>query len=119
MTAPAAVLAEQAAARARSGASAADKLVVVEMKSLPVAEEEQSFAIVCSEFLAKAQQKHDALMEHADAARADLSALATYLGEAPEADAAQTFGLIWSFVISFDRAFVKVARASFSEKGAA
>ena len=118
VTASAAMLAKQVAARARDGRNADDKLVVVRLRSLPVAEEEQSFATVCSEFLAKAQQKHDALMERAEAARANLSALTTYLGEPPESDAAQTFGLIWNFVTCFDRAFVKVARASFCEKAA-
>ena len=78
-----------------------------------------SFATVCSDFLAKAEQKHGALMERADAARANITTLATYLGEPAESDAAQMFALIWTFVISFDRAFVKVGRATFSEKGAA
>ncbi len=111
-------LAEQVAAKAskKSGGQAASegtpaddgRLVRVRLDASPVAEEEGSFAAVCSQFLAKAQQRHSDLTARGKAAQAALSQLAMFLGEPAESDPAHTFGLIWGFVTSFDRAFVKV-----------
>ena len=44
-----------------------------------------------------------------------LSELTIFLGEPADADPAHSFGLVWSFVVSFDRAFVKVAKACFKD----
>jgi hypothetical protein len=51
------------------------------------------------------------------ATQAALMELATFLGEPADSDPAHIFGLIWSFVTGFDRAFVKVARSDFKENG--
>lgn len=48
--------------------------------------------------------------------QAVLSELTTFLGEPVDADPAHSLGMVWGFVTSFDRAFVKVAQACF--KGA-
>ena len=50
-----------------------------------------------------------------DAAQAVLSELTIFLGEAADADPAHSFGLVWAFVVAFDRAFVKVAKACFKD----
>jgi hypothetical protein len=55
-------------------------------------------------------------MQRGKAAQEALSELAVFLGEPADSDPAHTFGLIWNFVTSFDRAFVKVARSSFKER---
>ena len=99
------------AARA-SGGAGCDKLVLLRLDASPVAEEEQSFARVCGEFLERAQEKHQHLVERGKAAEADINALAKFLGEAADSDAAHIFGLIWAFVLGFDSALVKVARAN-------
>jgi hypothetical protein len=115
-------LAEQVAAKAKSsnggepGTVKDGRLVIVRLEASQVAEEEASFAAVCSQFLEKAQRRHSDLMERGKAAQAALSQLATFLGEPAESDPAHTFGLIWGFVTSFDRAFVKVARSSFQDR---
>lgn len=115
-------LAEQVAAKAKKsnggepGTVKDSRLVIVRLEASPVAEEEASFAAVCSQFLEKAQRRHSDLMERGKAAQAALSQLATFLGEPAESDPAHTFGLIWGFVTSFDRAFVKVARSSFQDR---
>lgn len=44
-----------------------------------------------------------------------LSDLIIFLGETADSDPAHSFGLVWSFVVSFDRAFVKVAQACFKD----
>lgn len=44
-----------------------------------------------------------------------LSELTTFLGESADSDPASSFTMVWSFVTSFDRAFVKVAQASFKD----
>ena len=103
-------LSEQVAARARRDADS-DKLVLLRLEASSVAEEEQSFARVCSDFLERAQERHQHLVQRGKAAEANIHALATFLGEAADSDAAHIFGLIWAFVLGFDSAFVKVARA--------
>ena len=47
--------------------------------------------------------------------QAVLSEITTFLGEPADADPANCFGMVWSFVTTFDRAFVKVAQASFKD----
>ena len=49
------------------------------------------------------------------AMQAVLTELAIFLGEPADADPAHSFGMVWSFVMGFDRAFVKVAQASFKD----
>ena len=107
---PVASLSEQVAAKARRDAGS-DKFVLLRLEASPVAEEEQSFARVCSDFLERAQERHQHLVLRGKAAEANITALATFLGEAADSDAAHIFGLIWAFVLGFDSAFVKVARA--------
>ncbi len=114
-------LAQQVAAKAKKdsaepAAPEDGRLVIVRLEASTVAEEEASFAAVCSQFLTKAQRRHNELMERGKAAQAALSELATFLGEPADSDPAHTFGLIWGFVTGFDRAFVKVARASFQDR---
>lgn len=101
----------------RKGSSDSDdgKLVCIKLLPSPVAEEEANFAAVCEDFLTKAQKRHEDLMQRGKATQESLSALSTFLGEPADSDPAHTFGLIWSFVTSFDRAFVKVARAAYKD----
>ena len=47
--------------------------------------------------------------------QAVLSELTTFLGEPADADPAHSLGMVWGFVTSFDRAFVKVAQACFKD----
>ena len=47
--------------------------------------------------------------------QAVLTELTTFLGEPADADPAHSFTMVWSFVTAFDRAFVKVAQASFKD----
>ena len=43
--------------------------------------------------------------------QAQVSQLATYLGEKPEADPAALFGLRWDFACAFDEAYAGIAAA--------
>lgn len=47
--------------------------------------------------------------------QAVLTELTSFLGEPADADPAHSFSMVWGFVTAFDRAFVKVAQASFKD----
>ena len=55
-------------------------------------------------------RKH-AAQEAAVRVQADISGLAEFLGEKPDADPAALFGLIWEFAGAFDEAYAGIAAA--------
>ena len=49
--------------------------------------------------------------------QANVSSLATYLGEKPDADPAALFGLVWDFACAFDEAYAGMAAADDGARG--